>query len=80
MPCTQATAEATKRGPDFVSQLDFVLANIIMALLADLALVYLPAPTIHYDSDSVDAKHAAEASAFQQFLDSCPENRFGSYK
>ena len=72
----QTAAEATKRGPDFVSQLDFVLANILMALLADLALVYLPAPTIAYGSDGVSAAQGAEANAVQRFLQSCPENRF----
>ena len=59
-----------------MSQLDFVLANILMALLADLALVYLPAPTIAYGSDSAEAAQAAEANPLQQFFQSCPENRF----
>lgn len=38
------TAEYTKRGDEFQSQLDFVLANVIMALIADFMLVWLPAP------------------------------------
>ena len=32
----------------FASELDFVLANILMALLADFCLVWLPAPTVSY--------------------------------
>lgn len=42
--CTKTTAEATKRGDMFMSELDFVVANIIMALVADFCLVWLPAP------------------------------------
>ena len=43
--CTKLTAEYTKRGKDFNSQLDFVFANLLMALVADFMLVWLPAPT-----------------------------------
>jgi len=43
--CTKATAEYTKRGDNFSNQLDFVTANVIMALIADFMLVWLPAPT-----------------------------------
>jgi len=44
--CTKTTAEATKRGDMFFSELDFVVANVIMALVADFCLVWLPAPTV----------------------------------
>lgn len=43
--CTKSTAEYTKRGESFQSQLDFVFANVCMALIADFMLVWLPAPT-----------------------------------
>jgi len=43
--CTKTTAEYAKRGEQFNSQLDFVTANVIMALIADFMLVWLPAPT-----------------------------------
>lgn len=43
--CTKTTAEYAKRGEKFNSQLDFVSANVIMALIADFMLVWLPAPT-----------------------------------
>jgi len=31
-----------------VQELDFVLANVIMALVADFMLVWLPAPTLSF--------------------------------
>ena len=43
--CTKSAAEYAKRGDKFESQLDFVAANIMMALAADFMLVWLPAPT-----------------------------------
>ena len=43
--CTKTTAEYTKRGDDFKSELDFVFANLVMAVIADFMLVWLPAPT-----------------------------------
>ena len=44
----KATAELNKRGERFSSELDFVLANVIMALVADFCLVWLPAPTVSF--------------------------------
>ena len=31
-----------------LQELDFVLANVVMALIADFMLVWLPAPTLSY--------------------------------
>lgn len=31
-----------------LQELDFVLANVMMALIADFMLVWLPAPTLSY--------------------------------
>jgi hypothetical protein len=42
---TKCTAEYAKRGEFFLPQIDFVVANVIMALVADFMLVWLPAPT-----------------------------------
>ena len=68
---TKTTAEYTKRGPAFASELDFVAANVAMALVADFALVWLPAPTLSF------APRAAPASnAVLRFFASCPENAF----
>jgi Protein RETICULATA-related len=46
--CTKTAAEATKRGVNFPHELDFVTANIIMALVADFCLVWLPAPRANW--------------------------------
>jgi Protein RETICULATA-related len=46
--CTKSAAEATKRGANFSHELDFVAANIIMALVADFCLVWLPAPRANW--------------------------------
>jgi Protein RETICULATA-related len=46
--CTKTAAEATKRGVNFPHELDFVAANIIMALVADFCLVWLPAPRANW--------------------------------
>lgn len=43
--CTKTTAEYAKRGEEFSNQLDFVFANLVMAVIADFMLVWLPAPT-----------------------------------
>lgn len=45
---TKSTAEYTKRGENFNKELDFVAANIVMALVADFMLVWLPAPTLSF--------------------------------
>lgn len=44
----KGTAEYTKRGENFSKELDFVFANVIMALIADFCLVWLPSPTISF--------------------------------
>jgi hypothetical protein len=72
----QTTAEFTKRGAAFSSELDFVLANVIMALLADFALVYLPAPTIRYTQSKPAADVLKLQNELLKFLASCPENRY----
>lgn len=43
--CTKLTAERERRGAAFSYELDFVVANVIMAVIADFMLVYVPAPT-----------------------------------
>lgn len=66
----QLTAEKTKRGKDFAKEADFVLANVLMALLADFALTWLPAPTLPL------SPRLASASGLQRFLQACPDNAF----
>lgn len=70
--CTKTTAEYTKRGDDFKSQLDFVFANLVMAVIADFMLVWLPAPTY-------SAKGAASVGGFNplgKLFAGCPDNAF----
>lgn len=64
-------AEYTKRGKDFQAQLDFVLANIIMALVADYMLVWLPAPA--YNLTGAAPK---PTGLWQRIFAGCPENAF----
>lgn len=68
---TKSTAEYTKRGAQFKDELDFVAANVMMALVADFMLVWLPAPTL-----SFAPKLAVKRNAVSAFLASCPENAF----
>lgn len=44
----QLTAEKTKREDNFAREIDFVAANVIMAIIADFMLTWLPAPTLSY--------------------------------
>lgn len=45
---TKSTAEYSKRGKHFFGEIDYVAANIAMAIIADFMLVWLPAPTLAY--------------------------------
>lgn len=70
--CTKCTAEYAKRGAYFLPQLDFVFANLIMALVADFMLVWLPAPTVPLSEGSTGKSSNPLASAFA----GCPDNAF----
>jgi len=74
--CTKTTAEATKRGPAFFNELDFVMANIAMALLADFCLVWLPAPSVSWRTNVDTAVAELKKSPIFEFIDSCPDNCF----
>jgi len=64
-------AEKNKRGKAFKSQIDFVFANVVMALIADFMLVWLSAPRL------VPAGAApVHRTGFSKFLASCPDNAF----
>lgn len=69
--CTKCTAEYTKRGIYFFPQLDFVFANVLMALVADFMLVWLPAPTI-----SLTKSGDAAANPVANIFGGCPDNAF----
>ncbi|CAI5535528.1 unnamed protein product [Closterium sp. Naga37s-1] len=69
--CTKTSAELERRRGAFFPEFDFVIADVIMALIADFMLVWLPAPTI-----PLHPALAKEATALQKFLDTCPDNAF----
>eukprot|EP00850_Spirogloea_muscicola_P005898 SM000027S09679 [mRNA] locus=s27:698791:708220:+ [translate_table: standard] len=68
---TKTAAELERRRENFVKELDFVIADIIMALVADFMLVWLPAPTIN-----LRGAPAAGVGALRRFLLNCPDNAF----
>ena len=45
---TKITAEKAKREDNFWKEIDFVGANVVMAIIADFMLTWLPAPTLSY--------------------------------
>jgi hypothetical protein len=49
---TKCSAEYQKRKPYFAKEVDFVVANVLMALIADWMLVYLSAPTLHFSAST----------------------------
>lgn len=68
--CTKITAEYTKRQDNFYKEIDFVTANVIMALIADYMLVYLPAPTLSFSKQKVASK------GLMNMFAGCPDNAF----
>lgn len=67
---TKVTAEKTKRGDSFWPEIDFVGANVVMAIIADFMLTWIPAPTLSY------APRKATSNALLRFFASCPDNAF----
>ncbi len=65
-------AELNKRGDNFNQELDFVFANVVMALIADTMLVWLPAPRATLSTKAA----AVNQSALSKWLKSCPDNAF----
>ena len=65
-------AELNKRGDNFSAELDFVFANVVMAIIADTMLVWLPAPRAILSNQA----SAKQQSALQKWLKSCPDNAF----
>lgn len=46
--CPQIMAERAKRADKFWAEIDFVGANVAMALIADFMLTWIPAPTLSF--------------------------------
>eukprot|EP00955_Chlamydomonas_euryale_P020388 216238-Chlamydomonas_euryale.AAC.1 len=69
-PARQLAAEKTKRADNFWKEADFVLANVIMALIADFMLTWLPAPTLSF------TRGKAATGALAKAFAGCPDNAF----
>jgi hypothetical protein len=68
---TKTAAEYERRRENFFKELEIVFADVVMAILADFMLVYLPAPTV-----SLRQPPALNAGRLAKFFYSCPDNAF----
>ncbi|XP_059440984.1 protein RETICULATA-RELATED 4, chloroplastic-like, partial [Corylus avellana] len=67
----QTAAELERRREKFSKELDFVFADVVMAIIADFMLVWLPAPTV-----SLRPPLAVSAGSVTKFFYGCPDNAF----
>eukprot|EP01024_Parvocaulis_polyphysoides_P019945 TRINITY_DN19137_c0_g1_i2.p3 TRINITY_DN19137_c0_g1~~TRINITY_DN19137_c0_g1_i2.p3 ORF type:complete len:210 (-),score=20.83 TRINITY_DN19137_c0_g1_i2:404-1033(-) len=63
-------AEYEKRKGNFNKELDFVFANIVMALIADFMLVWLPAPKLSL------IRSSQPSNKLMRIFNGCPDNAF----
>ncbi|KAK9274135.1 hypothetical protein L1049_018949 [Liquidambar formosana] len=68
---TKTAAEYQRRGEKFFKELEFVFADVVMAIIADFMLVYLPAPTV-----SLRPPLGVSAGSIAKFFYNCPDNAF----
>ncbi|KAL4304603.1 hypothetical protein GQ457_10G006840 [Hibiscus cannabinus] len=68
---TKTAAEYERRRENFFKELEIVFADVVMAVIADFMLVYLPAPTV-----SLRPPLSVSAGAISKFFYSCPDNAF----
>ncbi|XP_050370591.1 protein RETICULATA-RELATED 4, chloroplastic [Argentina anserina] len=68
---TKTAAEYQKRKDNFFNELEVVFADVVMAIIADFMLVYLPAPTV-----SLRPPLGLSAGAITKFFHGCPDNAF----
>ncbi|XP_057797924.1 protein RETICULATA-RELATED 4, chloroplastic-like [Salvia miltiorrhiza] len=68
---TKTAAEYQRRKENFFNELEVVFADVVMAIIADFMLVYLPAPTV-----SLRPPLALNAGRIAKFFYSCPANAF----
>ncbi|XP_042481634.1 protein RETICULATA-RELATED 4, chloroplastic-like [Macadamia integrifolia] len=68
---TKTAAEWERRRENFFKELDFVLADVLMAIIADFMLVWLPAPTV-----SLRPPLAVGAGSITKFFSGSPDNAF----
>lgn len=69
---TKTAAELERRRENFSKELDFVIADVMMAIIADFMLVFLPAPTVPLGS--LVSKQSA--GLFANLFRGCPDNAF----
>ncbi|CAA7388524.1 unnamed protein product [Spirodela intermedia] len=68
---TKTAAEYERRRENFMKELDFVFADVVMAIIADFMLVWLPAPTV-----SLRPALSFSAGPIAKFFYGCPDNAF----
>lgn len=68
---TKTAAELERRRENFMKEIDFVIADVVMAIVADFMLVWLPAPTV-----SLRPSLAVQAGWISKFFYNCPDNAF----
>ncbi|KAI4368628.1 hypothetical protein MLD38_017165 [Melastoma candidum] len=68
---TKTAAEYDRRRENFFNELEIVFADVVMAIIADFMLVYLPAPTV-----ALRPALATNAGALAKFFHNCPDNAF----
>ncbi|VFQ71328.1 unnamed protein product [Cuscuta campestris] len=68
---TKTAAEYERRRENFFNELEVVFADVVMAIIADFMLVYLPAPTV-----SLRPPIALNTGTLTKFFYNCPENAF----
>ncbi len=74
---TKLLAELHKRPVKFWGELDLVFANIVMSLLADVALIWIPAPRASLTPQGpTRQKDSVQQGSFRRWLAGCPDNAF----
>uniref|UniRef100_A0A5B6ZK86 Protein RETICULATA-RELATED 4 n=1 Tax=Davidia involucrata TaxID=16924 RepID=A0A5B6ZK86_DAVIN len=68
---TKTAAEYERRRENFFKELEIVFADVVMAIVADFMLVWLPAPTV-----SLRPPVALNAGLLARFFYNCPDNAF----
>ncbi|EPS64525.1 hypothetical protein M569_10254, partial [Genlisea aurea] len=68
---TKTAAELERRRENFTKELDFVLADVVMAIIADFMLVWLPAPTV-----SLRPPLEITSAGLDKFFYGWPDNAF----
>ncbi|XP_047966290.1 protein RETICULATA-RELATED 4, chloroplastic-like [Salvia hispanica] len=68
---TKTAAEYERRRENFFNEIEIVVADVMMAIIADFMLVYLPAPTV-----SLRPPVSLNAGRLAKFLHGCPDNAF----